>query len=441
MFEALYLTKRLLFAFSLNIVLFILGYVYPQLFNAAKFALLGIVCLFLIDIILLFTTKRGIATKREHPEKLSNGDDNPFFIHLESRFRFAVNIVIIDELPVQLQVRNFEIKDRLLSGERKKYSYIVRPSKRGEYRFGHINVFAQSIMGLCERRYKLLRPKIVPVYPSFLQLKKYEFLAISNRLEDIGIKKIRRLGQNTEFDQIREYVRGDDVRSINWKATARRADLMINQFQDEKSQQIICVIDKGRTMKMPFNELSLLDHAINSSLVFSNIAINKDDRAGLVTFSNKVDTFLHPSKRKNQMQRVQNALYKQKTSYKESDYLKLFQSLNWHVNQRSLIVLFTNFESLAGLKRQLKFLKRISQDHLLLTVFFENTELKKITEKTAENTLDVYNQTIAEKFDFEKRLIAKELRKHGIHSMLTAPEHLTVNVINKYLEFKSRSMI
>ncbi len=439
--ESLYLTSRFALLISCNILLFILGYPYPELFMPAKLTFVGILSLVFIDYLLLYLTRKGIAVRREHAEKLSNGDENPFFIHIESRFRLPIKATVIDELPFQLQVRNFEKSVNLKPGERKMFSYMIKPNQRGEYKFGFVNVFVRTVFGLCERRYKLLKPKTVPVFPSYMQLRKYEFLAISNRLEDVGIKKLRRVGQNTEFDQIREYVRGDDIRNINWKATARKGSPMVNQYQDEKSQQIICAVDKGRTMKMPFNELSLLDHAINSSLVFSNIAIRKDDRAGLITFSNRLDTFLHPSKRNNQMQRIQNALYKQETSYKESDYLKLYQSINWHLTQRSLIVLFTNFESLAGLNRQLKYLKRISQDHLLLTVFFENTELKKLTKQRPESTLDVYTQTIAEKFDFEKRLIAKELRKNGIHSILTTPENLTVNVINKYLEFKSRSMI
>src|SRR5690606_40532545 len=123
--------------------------------------------------------------------------------------------------------------------------------------------------------FRVSQNKTVPVYPSFRQMRKYELPAISNRLTEFGIKKIRRIGQNREFEQIKEYVVGDDYRTINWKATARRGTLMVNTYQDERAQQVYAVIDKGRTMKMPFEGMTLLDYDINASLVISNIAIRK----------------------------------------------------------------------------------------------------------------------------------------------------------------------
>ena len=166
----------------------------------------------------------------------------------------------------------------------KTISYFLRPVKRGEYSFGAVNVFASSPIGLVSRRYQFSQNKMVPVYPSYIQMRKYELLAISNRLTDTGIKKIRRVGQHTEFERIREYVPGDDYRTINWKASARKSHLMVNNYQDERSQQVYALIDKGRAMQMPFNGMSLLDYAINASLVISNIAIKKSDKAVLITF-------------------------------------------------------------------------------------------------------------------------------------------------------------
>ena len=120
-------------------------------------------------------------------------------------------------------------------------------------------------------------------------LRQYELLAISNRLTDLGIKRIRRVGHNTEFEQIKEYVKGDDYRTINWKASARRHQLMVNVYQDERSQQIFNVIDKGRVMQQAFRGMTLLDYAINASLVLSYVAMHKEDKAGIVTFNEKFD--------------------------------------------------------------------------------------------------------------------------------------------------------
>jgi len=184
-----------------------------------------------------------------------------------------------------------------------------------------------------------------------------------------------------------------------------------------------------------------LDYAINSSLVISNIALKKGDKAGIVTFQQKVNSILPASSRNMQLNLILEHLYKQKTGYKESDYSKLYIALKRKVTQRSLVLLYTNFESLSALKRQLPFLKRIKQQHLLVCIFFQNTEVEKVIHRKAEDLEEVYTKGIAEQLAFEKKLIVKELQANGIHTILTQPKELSVNTINKYLELKSRGLI
>jgi len=266
-------------------------------------------------------------------------------------------------------------------------------------------------------------------------------MAMSNRLSEIGVKKVRRIGHSMEFEQIKDYVTGDDYRTVNWKATARKGQLMVNSYTDERSQQLYCVIDKSRIMKMPFEGLSLLDYSINTSLVLSNVALMKQDKAGLITFSEKISSFLVADKKALQMQSILETLYNQKTRYLESDYERLYIFIRRKITQRSLMLLFTNFESLTGVRRQLPYLKKIAENHLLIIIFFENTELAKFIDRTSESLEDVYSKTIAENFAFEKRQIVKELNQSGILTILTAPQNLTVNVLNKYLEIKARQLL
>jgi uncharacterized protein (DUF58 family) len=266
-------------------------------------------------------------------------------------------------------------------------------------------------------------------------------LAISNRLSEIGIKKIRRIGHSMEFEQIKEYVQGDDMRTLNWKATARRHQLMVNSYTEEKSQQVFCLLDKSRAMKLPFNGLSLMDYAINASLVLSNVALLKEDKAGLISFAEDISAFLPASRQATQMQRILEILYRQKTRYLEADYEKLYSLVRNRITQRSLLVLFTNFESLTSLHRQMGYLRRMARHHLLLVVFFENTELTERVRRPAEDLEEVYVQTIAARFAFEKKRIVRELQQHGILSIFTAPENLTVDTVNKYLELKARQSI
>jgi len=439
--KAIYLNNHLFQATGGIVVLFIMSYFFPSIIILPKLLFFGLLAVTITDGILLFSHKKGLKGKRFTPEKLSNGDENEIRVFLENFYPFDISLKIIDELPHQFQLRDQSFKLHLKSGSKRSVNYNLRPVKRGKYSFGSLNVFTSSKIGLIARRFKFSQDKVVPVYPSFIQMRKYELIAISNNLTEIGIKKIRRIGHNMEFEQIKEYVVGDDFRTINWKATARRGELMVNNYQDEKSQQVYSVIDKSRAMQMPFNGMSLLDYAINASLVISNIAIKKDDKAGLITFQHKIGALLPASKRSRQMHMILETLYNQKTAYKEVDYSKLYTLIRRKITQRSLLLLYTNFESLSSMHRQLPYLKKLSKSHLLVVIFFENTEIKKLLDSPAEKTKEVYQKAVAEKLAYEKNLIAKELRNHGIHSVLTKPENLSVDTINKYLELKSRGLI
>ena len=439
--KTFYLTSNFFIYIWGIVFLFVLGYFFKEFFFLAQASFYIFLILTLIDAVILFRDKKGMFALRETPIRLSNGDDNEIKIYIENIFKFKVNVNIIDEIPFQFQVRNFQYRAVLLPGENKIISYNLKPVKRGEYNFGNINLFVSSPLKMVLRKFQFSGDKIIPVYPSYIQMRKYELFAISNRLSDVGIKKIRRIGHSTEFEQIKEYVIGDDYRTVNWKATARKNELMVNNYQDEKSQQVYNVIDMGRTMKMPFNGMSLLDYAINTSLVISNIALHKEDKAGIVTFSNNIGNILPAENRSIQMHKILELLYKQNTDFLESDFESLCTILLSKITHRSLILLYTNFETIDALKRQLHFLRRLAASHLVVVIFFENTELKSLLEKEPENTEEIYVKTIGEKFAFEKRQVVKELNRYKIHSILTPPEKLSVNTINKYLELKARSLI
>ena len=441
MLRSLYLNNRLFVAVGGCVFLFLLGFAYPVATALAKVAVLVLALLLALDLLMLYQTREGLRGSRNCAEKFSNGDENPVYVHLENRYAFPVKVRIIDEAPFQFQLRSLEFRDSIRPGATRVTTYHLRPVKRGEYQFGTLNAFASAPIGLAARRYRFAHHQTVPVYPSYLQMRQYELLAISDRLTEVGVKKIRRIGNNREFEQIKEYVGGDDVRTVNWKATARRNSLMVNHYQDEKSQQVYCVIDKGRTMKMPFNGLSLLDYAINASLVLSNIALLKDDKAGIVTFNHKIGTTLPASKVQAQMRNILEVLYQQKTNFKESDFEVLYAHLRRKVTQRSLLLLYTNFETLSAMERQLPHLQRLARHHVLVVIFFENTELHALLDQPATNTEEIYVKTIAEKFAFEKKQVVKELKRYGIHSVLTAPQHLTANTVNQYLELKARGVV
>lgn len=440
-FKSFFANSRFFIALSLVCISYVLGYFFVGFEALGDVVLIALLVAGFADILLLFSQKNGLNIERVAPQRLSNGDENTIRLICTSRYTIKTECSIVDEIPHQFQIRNFKITATFEKNSEQKFSYTLRPTNRGEFEFGNINAFISTNIGLFKRRFIFNQKQSLPVYPSFIQMRKFEMYAISNRLSDIGIKKIRRLGHTMEFDQIKEYVPGDDIRSINWKATARSQNLMVNQYQDERSQQIVNVIDMGRVMKLPFDGLNLLEYAINTSLVISNIALIKDDKAGLVTFSNSDSVVVRPEKKKTHIRKIQEALYKLETNFMESDYERLLINLKTHLNQRSLVLLYTNFETYSAMERQLPYLKRIARDHLLVTIFFENTELSSLLNKDSKNLDDIYVKTVAEKFNFEKKQIVKSLTRHGIHSIFTPPKELSVNAINKYLELKARGLI
>lgn len=439
-FKHTYLTFRFFLIAMAFVALFILAYIYTGLLSIVSALFFVAVGLVVVDLILLFKQK-GITASRILPEKLSNGDDNPIELTLQNNYNFTTDLQLIDELPFQYQKRDFEINTKLEKHQEKKITYTLRPLERGEYYFGNLNIYVNSPFGLVTRRFQFAKDAMVPNYPSFLQLRKYMLLAFSNKLFEYGLKKIRRIGHTMEFEQIKDYVNGDDIRNINWKATAKRNQLMVNQFQDERSQPIYSVIDKGRAMKMPFEGLSLLDYAINATLVISNVALKKQDKAGMFTFSRKVENKVVAERRPSQMNKILETLYNVNTDFSESDFSRLYIDVKRSITQRALLLLYTNFETLDALHRQLPYLQAMAKNHLLVVIFFENTELEKLTKVQATSTFEIVQKTVAEKFMYEKKLIVNELQKHGIQSILTTPEHLTINTINKYLEIKARGLI
>lgn len=436
-----YLQNRFFYACIAIMVLFVISFIFPRGFTVVKLLLLLLATITVLDTILLFAAKNGVKGSRVVPEKFSNGDENPIRILINNYYTFHVHINIIDEIPEQFQVRNFSIQRKLEPSSSSEIEYTLRPVERGEYHFGKLNIYVTSIFGLIARRFTYDDNAMVPTYPSFMQLRKYDLIAISNNLHQYGIKKIRKIGHTMEFEQIKDYVLGDDLRTINWNATAKRNQLMVNQFQDEKSQPVYSIIDKGRVMKMPFDGLTLLDYAINAALVISNVALKKQDKSGILAFSKKVENIVVAEKRTSQMNLILETLYNVSTDFFESDYSRLYADVKRNITHRSLMLLYTNFETLDGLYRQLPYLKGIAKNHLLVVIFFKNTELNQIITEPAETVQQAYDKVIAEKFAFEKRLIVNELQKYGIQSILTSPQDLTIDTINKYIEIKARGLL
>ena len=416
------------------------GHFYP-LYYTVGLLLLGLLGLgTVVDTFFLFRGTKVSGSRKVNPI-LSNGDINECSLSIINTYSFPIHSHIYEELPYQLGLRELRFAIKVKPNSKEKIAYDLEPKERGEYDFGNTILMVRSPLSLVVRRYELQTATQVAVYPSYIHLNKYNLKNFKYFTSQVGNKKTRKIGHSTEFEQIKDYVKGDDIRYINWKASAKKNQLMVNQYIDERAQQVFCLIDSGRAMEMPFEGLSLLDYAINSSLAISQVIIKNHDKAGVLYFNKKVEKILPADKATSQMPRILNVLYNLKTDFFESNFEKLYAQVKFKINHRSLLLLYTNFEDMNAMKRQLPYLKGLAKNNVLVVIFFQNSEIEEVIHSPSEHQMDYYYKSVSEKLSYQKKQMVKELNKHGIQSVLTDPQRLTVDSINKYLEIKARGIL
>ncbi len=416
------------------------GFVYPVLLLIAKVLCLLLLACLLADGIMLLPENKKLRARRIHPRVLGIGDRTKIELELYYGGRRSLKAEWIEELPEELQERNF-LREVEISPGTNLYSYEVFPVNRGVYRFGKSHFYVEGLLGLLRLHCALPTDVDIPVYPSIRQMRDAAILAFRRNTQQGGSKRLQRLGKSYEFDQITPFVEGDDFRNVNWKATGKTRELMVNQYEDERSQNLYCVVSKGRSMNLSFKGLSLLDYAINSTLALSNAALRKYDKVGLISFSDKVGTALRAENRRGQLNKILESLYRERERDCEPSYELLYRSVDKLAKNRSLIVLFCHFETPYMLERVLHLLVKINRKHLLLMVLFKDEELEAAAGNTGGSIEQVYRNTLAQKYLRQRQEISDLLLKRGIHTISSYPEKLSIDTLNAYLSFKSRGLI
>ena len=437
----LLLTRRFFWLFTTAVICYACGFVIAAMEWIGTLLLFALSILVVFDLLLLITIGKKPIFKRNFNERLNLGDENPIKISIENKSGFQLFFELNEGFPDFQQERSKQFHGILSGGSTIELKYNVIPKKRGIYSFNDAFLFLKTFIGLAERRIIYPNSDSFQVYPSVLQMKKYELLVFQQQKTATGIKRIRRLGNAKEFEQIRNYVQGDELKTVNWKATSRRMELMVNQFQEEKSQHVYCIIDKSRTMQLEFEGLNILDYSINSTLVFANICLLKGDKIGLFTFSDKIGTQIPADSNSGQMRMVMEALYNQKTKFRDANFELLQTTIRQKIKTRSMLLLFSNFENEFAMRRALPYLQQINKKHLLILVFFQNSELKDLAYSNPLSLNQLYTGIIAERMITTKARMARELKQYGIQTILTSPEELSAGVINKYLELKARGSV
>jgi uncharacterized protein (DUF58 family) len=440
--KSFYLTTKTFIVIGVCILLFAIGLLTDIFFYIGQLLLFLLIIAVILEVILLYSKSKLIDCKRTLPYRLSNGDKNLVDLTIKNYSLMNLKINIFEDLPKWFQLRTWKIIETLSRQETKSIQYDVKPTERGIFSWNNTYILVEiGFLGFVSRKFTFENESHISCYPSFEQFKRLPIKAMVASYITQNDTHIRRIGQSLEFEQIKNYVNGDNYKHINWKASAKQGKLMLNQYQEERSQDIYMVIDMGRSMKMPFENQTLLDYAINGSVALAKTILDVKDRAGLITFSSKECTLIPARSEYKQFTAINEALYYLDSDFLESDYERLYKFIRVKVKQRSLMVIFTNFDSINTLQRNLNYLKAIAKYHLVLVVFFENSEIVNLANQYAGDTIGIYNNTIAKQFLSQNQQILKELVKSGIQGLYTAPQNLSIQVINKYIQIKHKQII
>jgi len=378
---------------------------------------------------------------RQHDTKLSLGVDNPVTLSVRNRARRGARLWIRDEPP-----EKFRIETRVLAGSVEPLGewqglYHLQPLRRGDYEFGDITLRWLGPLGLVIRQGKVKAAGPVKVYPNLLDVRMYDLLLRRNRLQEIGLRTTRMFGEGTEFERLREYLPDDEYRRINWKATARRHRPVTIQYQTERSQNVMAVLDTGRMMQTPVAEIAKLDYAVNAVLFLSYVATGKGDRVGVMSFADEVSHYLAPRQGRGQFYRMLEVLYAVEAQQIEPNYRKALTYLAVKQRRRALIVIFTDLSSGISMDSLVAQVSLLARSSLPLVVTISDPDVHAAAAQTPRDSLTAYQRASAAQMLDERRIVLDTLRKRGVLTLDVPANQLSLAVINRYLELKGRTQL
>ena len=399
------------------------GAVVPALQPLAPLLLLAVLALLALDW-RLTPSPRRLEVQRVHEARLSIGAENPIEVTLENRSRRALRVWVRDEFPPGLRASALFLDGRLEPGEERRLGYTLWPPRRGDFQFGDVNVRYRSALGLFLRQARYRRPAAVKVYPNLLAMRRLDLLARRSADPQAGLRLVRQPGQGTEFERLRDYQPDDDERRINWKATARRGKPVSMEYEAERSQNLVLMLDCGRLMGATASGLTKLDHALNTALLLGHAATRRGDRLGLVAFADRVETYLPPRRGRRWLFALLDALYDQRPQPVEADFGRAFAWLAAQRLRRSLVVLFTDLAEPAACRDLVAHLARTARHHLVVCVTLADPAIQAPATRPALDSQALYEKAVAQRLLEERREVLGQLRARGVVSVDVPSERL-----------------
>jgi uncharacterized protein (DUF58 family) len=371
---------------------------------------------------------RQLDVRREHESRLSIGAENAIRVLLANRSRLPLLVQVRDEYPSGLRSSKVVIHGCVAPGATEEFAYTLWPPRRGDFRFGDVNVRYQSALGLFIRQARYPAASIVKVYPNLLAMRQLDIMARRSSEDAAGLRVTRHSGQGSEFERLRDYQPDDEERRINWKATARRGKPVSMEYEAERSQNLVLMLDSGRLMLATANDLTKLDHALNTALLLAHSATRRGDRFGLVSFADRVELYLPPRRGRRWLFALLDALHAQQAHAVESDFNRAFAWLAAQRLRRSLVVLFTDVAEPAATRDLVANLARVARHHLVVCVTLADPALATPATRRATDSQGLYEKAVAQRLLEERRDVLYDLRARGVVSVDVPSERLLAAV-------------
>ena len=451
----MHITKRLLIFLIPVAIPIVLYTVSPNLLFIGGAYLVLLLIVSIIDYVTNPLPKK-VEITREMNSKFSLGAENMVTLKVVNRSLHRLRVHLKDDFPNEFLFENVIHKCRVSPMQQEDISYRLTPLRRGIYQFGDIHVRCWGILGFVVRQHKVEAASEIKVYPNLQAVQQYELLVKRGMLHQMGLKNSRQFGEGTEMERLREYLPDDDFRRIDWKATARHRKPIVREFETERSQDIVIMLDTGRLMASPIllesddipdsesiskKAMLKLDYAINTTLMATYVSILRGDRIGLIAFADTVHQYLSPKQGKKQFLTILETIYALPVHPVEPDFESAFTYLASKQRKRALIILFTDILDNDSAEGIATYVAQFSKHHLVICVTLTDSGIVELADQKTTNSKSVYQKAIAERLLQEKHATLEILRRQGVITIDVPAHQLTISVVNKYLELKAKSKI
>jgi uncharacterized protein (DUF58 family) len=402
---------------------------------------LFLILVFAIDLLWLLLSGRKISAKRQIPRVASLG--KPLHAEIElTNLGSQCRLVLKDDLPDTIVGEPDQFEVTMGPRTRLKFLYQCTPHERGAVDLEVIHVRIRSKLGFWQTLTQLKCHDAIHVYPDMQQISEYDLLAKTNRLSLMGLRRTRKIGQDNEFERLRDYTQDDNYKHIDWRTTARRRKLTVRDFQANQSQRVIFLVDCGRMMTGTINGLSLLDYSLNAMLMLAYVALKQGDSVGMISFSDRVHNFTPLRSGVHHINRLLHASFNQRAEYVESRYADAFLYLRSHCRKRSLVVLLTNVIDEINAMQIRQYLGTMTGQHLPLGVLLRDRELFSAVEAVDfGNVHSLYQASAAVEVLTWRQQVIQDLKHQGVLVLDVFPDQLTASIVNQYLEIKARHLL